>query len=945
MSNKEFDLGELKKSINEFIKEITDYTKDEDEASSGEIVNKYSDIMNRLDRPNIGLLKESYCELMDTFIEVLGKKQELLSAYSTYINKYFDQITSDNETINYFLGFKTFHILPIYWKVDENKYKDNLELKKQLDILKRCLSDESKNRLFYMFQNYYEHHEFNNFSDYSECIKDTVIIVYLSDLKYSKAMIESLVMSIGYAGTPGSIGYDFNGIRTIKNVFGIVEDLEFIEIILSRLASKLTYRRELTAEQINAIISAANIKFGLKKKYKFIYITAQIIDSFLKRAVYKLLPKNLEIDNDDDLEFMSDVNLPKLLSLNNDEYSFEVNGYEEGLEEKNVYFIQKNKPDHNKKLFSIREINERQFEIRWEKDVKTFSYNNLNDLGKFFQDNLKREFEDLGVGGEGEIKLIYFWFEKHNLLEDMALKFSDKYKVVFHNMQCKITPNPNELDSVLYDEKHDKVKMINAIVGKNGAGKTTLLDAFKYYFNNQSDENIFGKFFILYEDGDRLILRHNFNQNEVSFIAEIDSKRFKVMPLDKKNSGILSNTRILSYTSFVELSSFVGNEHDREFEGNHKDLSTYNDFRILERIKDVIDREGVKRQLVIEDSYKKLTLLSEAEALNTNFTEEIPIPYEILLTIELYKQTGSEKIHADEIQRCLSSKFTGRFTEKRIVDGKNSEIRCDLIYKIKIAGTGDFSFLYDFVKEEPNSYKRICTLDFLGLSSGQSAKLTLFSRLFFESDHEKVREIREALARARSYVKYFNKKDISSAYLNPNQNENLMILLDEGDMYFHPEWQKSFISDLKSLLNYAFEGHEIVKTIHLLITSNSPFIMSDIPLEHTIVLGKEYSLEQTYAQNIHDILKSSFFMYSGTLGEVAQKHIKELISRLQKEDSTEVDRHYIKRSINMIGEPMIRYKLESMYKKKFANQIQTEERIKQLEEELERLKKKEDYQR
>ncbi|MDT0124900.1 hypothetical protein Q9R46_19705 [Paenibacillus sp. RRE4] len=942
MSNEEFvDLGKLRIVIDKFLIMISEHNE---KFSNKKIMEKYNYIMDQLDMPNIGLIKDSYFKLIDTFLDVLEEKQGLLLAYSKNINELIDRIARDNENINYFLRFKNSQMMPIYWKIDENKYEGNSELKKQLDTLKSCLSEQSKKRLYLMFQQYYENHEFKNFSDYSDCIKDTLIIGYLCDINFTEARIENLVMSIGYAGTYGNIGYDYMGIRTIKNVFGLVQNVEFIEEILTRIASKLTYRREITVEQINAIISTANIDKGLKKKYEFIYITAQIIDGFFKRAVYKLLPKNFEIDNDDDIEFMSIVNLPKLLSLNNDEYSFEVSGYEEGLDEKDVNFIQKNKPDHKKKLFSIREINERQFQIRWEHDVKTFSYNNLNNLGEFFQENLKREFEDLWIGGESGLKLIYFWFGKHKMLENMALRFSDKYHVVYQNKQWRIEQNPNELDSVLYVEKQDKVKMINAIVGKNGAGKTTLLDSLKYYFNNQSDENIFGEFFILYEDGDHLTLTHNFDPNEVSFIRA-NGEPLRIMPLSEKNAGILSNTRILSYTSFLELSSFVGNEHDREVQGNHEDLSTHNDFRILERIKDVLEREGVKRQLVAEDNYKKLTFLSEGEVLNTIITGEIPLPHEVLLHIEFYNvEDSGEMHHVAEIQERIRSKFNGRYFEQMVKKG-NEETRCDLIYKITIKETEDFSFLYDFVKIESDSYKMICMLDFLGLSSGQSAKLTLFSRLFFESDHKKVRDIRAVVARARSYVKNYKHQEISSLYVNPNQNENLMILLDEGDMYFHPEWQKSFISNVKSLMNYAFAGHEIVKTIQLLITSNSPFIMSDIPIEHTIVLGNEYRIEQTYAQNIHDILKSSFFMHNGTLGEIAQNHIKELIVRLQKEDASEEERHYIRKSINMIGEPMIRFKLESMYKKKFSNLIQTEERIKQLEEELERLKKKEDIQR
>ncbi|MEH7127895.1 AAA family ATPase [Neobacillus drentensis] len=953
MSKDKHDLDKIEMEIEILNKEFDDYIQNEDQTTSNKdtkILYRYRNIMDQLATQNIIFLKQEYICLMNKFLDVLGKKQGLLLAYSNHINKFIKRIANSNDNINYFLGFKTFELIPIYWKIDDNKFEGNSDLNKQLDILKKCFSDESKNRLFDMFQEYYKAQEFKNFSDYSECIKDTVIITYLCDKKYTEVEFEKLAMSIGYAGVTGSIGYDFIGIRTIKNVFGLVDDLEFIKEILSRLASKLTYRREITAEQISAVISSSNIDYELKKKYKFIYITIQLIDFAFKRAVFKSIPRDLDIDNDDDLEFMSNVSLPKLLSLNNNEYSFILEGYDEAIDEKNVYLIRKNMTTKNgrEKLFSIIDINESKFEIRWEQEVKIFSFDDLHDLGNFLEVKLKKVFANAVVGDEGEIKLIYFWIEKHKIVEDMALKFSDKYKVVFENEQWKITENPDELDSVLYKDSNDKVKMINAIVGKNGSGKTTLLDAFKYYFNNQSDENVFGKFFIIYEDGENLILKHNFIQDKDYFMAEC-SKRFRVMRLDKnKNSGILSNTRLLSYTSYTELSNYTGSEHDREAEGNHKDLSIYNDFRILERIKDAREREGVKRQLVSEDSYKKLTLLSESEALNAEFTENIPLPHEILLTIKINKSNDSIKRLINEIDSYLDSWFSERIVEKRFyekIDGEKvlEEIEYfDLRYRLEISGSSDFSFLYNFVQKGTDSFNCVCTLDFLGLSSGQYAKLTLFSRMFFESDHAKVKGIRKALTSASSYVKYYNIEDISSIYLNYNQNENLMILLDEGDMFFHPEWQKSFISNIKSLLNHAFKDHEIVKTIHLLITSNSPFIMSDIPLEHTIVLGEGYSMEQTYAQNIHDILKSSFFMYNGTLGEVAQRHVKKLISQLQSENVTEADMQYIKKSINMIGEPMIRYKLESMYKKKFFDKIKTEERIKQLEEELVRLKKKED---
>lgn len=389
-------------------------------------------------------------------------------------------------------------------------------------------------------------------------------------------------------------------------------------------------------------------------------------------------------------------------------------------------------------MFSIRDINERKFEIRWEQEVKAFSYDDVHDLGNIFVEILKEVFDYSGTGEVSEIKLIYFWIKEHKILKDKSMTFSDKYKVEYKNNEWFVQDNTNELDSVLYNDSNDKVKMINAIVGKNGAGKTTLIDMFKYYFNNQSDEKVFERFLIIYEDGDNLILRHNFQQNdEYNFNIEC-SKGHKEMRFDM-NSGILSNTSLLSYTSFTELSNYAGSEHDREVEGNHKDLSINNDLRILERIKDAREREGVKRQLVNEDNYKKLILLSESETLNTEFTEGIPLPHEILLNIKLNHNSDSYESLIDDIDRFLTEFFKEGILDRKInvkIDSKKvlEEEYFDLRYKLKIMDYKDLSLLYQFVG---SGSKWVCTLDFLGLSSGQYAKLTLFSRLFFESNHKK----------------------------------------------------------------------------------------------------------------------------------------------------------------------------------------------------------------
>lgn len=99
-------------------------------------------------------------------------------------------------------------------------------------------------------------------------------------------------MSIGYAGEPGSIGYDFMGIRTIKNVFGLVDKSEVVEAIVTRLSENIVYRKELTAKQINAVIHTSNINSMLKKRLKFTFTTVRIIDNVLKGQSLNLYPTN-----------------------------------------------------------------------------------------------------------------------------------------------------------------------------------------------------------------------------------------------------------------------------------------------------------------------------------------------------------------------------------------------------------------------------------------------------------------------------------------------------------------------------------------------------------------------------------------------------------------------------------------------------------------------------
>jgi len=167
------------------------------------------------------------------------------------------------------------------------------------------------------------------------------------------------------------------------------------------------------------------------------------------------------------------------------------------------------------------------------------------------------------------------------------------------------------------------------------------------------------------------------------------------------------------------------------------------------------------------------------------------------------------------------------------------------------------------------------------------------------------------------------------------KNTNLIIYLDEPDLTLHPEWQKKYINELiKTFSSWN-------KKIHFIITSHSPFIVSDLPKENIIFLDKGKQVKgtekkQTFGANIHTLLSDSFFMDNGLMGEFAKNKINKIIRFLNgKNRFIDFPIEYIEKVINSIGEPFLKQKLSKMYFDKFDTKKQ--DRIKELKAELKRL--------
>lgn len=167
------------------------------------------------------------------------------------------------------------------------------------------------------------------------------------------------------------------------------------------------------------------------------------------------------------------------------------------------------------------------------------------------------------------------------------------------------------------------------------------------------------------------------------------------------------------------------------------------------------------------------------------------------------------------------------------------------------------------------------------------------------------------------------------------------LVLDEVEICFHPEYQRTLVYRLIELLrqfrlNYRF-------SINIILTTHSPFILSDIPKSNVLYLENGKSVgntisKDTFGANVNDILHQSFFLKKGFMGEFARDKIQSVIDFLNSKNSSKWTKESSLEFIEkVVSEPILQRQLRSLYEKRYDLR---DNKIEKLESEIERLKQK-----
>lgn len=164
-----------------------------------------------------------------------------------------------------------------------------------------------------------------------------------------------------------------------------------------------------------------------------------------------------------------------------------------------------------------------------------------------------------------------------------------------------------------------------------------------------------------------------------------------------------------------------------------------------------------------------------------------------------------------------------------------------------------------------------------------------------------------------------------------NLNRSVLLIADEIDAYFHPQFQLSVIADLVKAVNVIFQDYKV----QILMTTNTPLEMTDIPNENITYMEngmtkKSPVSEKTFAGNYISLLKNSFFTNS-TMGDFSKQKINSVIDFLSEQENgkqkgeiehTQMTKEEARYVISIIGEPILRNKLMQWYKELFLEEYE-----------------------
>lgn len=762
-------------------------------------------------------------------------------------------------------------------------------------------------------------------------------------------LVSALYMHCSNAGEPSDGGFAFGGIQKIREGFPKLSQDIVIKVIEKYSYNEVWYQpvyRKQIYTMIDSCTSEGNIN---KEQLKFFYIDGVMLIQQISIIINRMNEEKKEfrymtIENKRIAENKTEIfNLPnKSIYWINEKNNF----YKE-LVENNDRVIAKVELIKNEttEKYNIIVTAEDKKQVNLDYSYKDYTLNQYNYL------NVLKQLEEILVNNEINIynnKFLFshIWIDNYRKIKNRQLSFDKKFKINFDNNSLNIYEN-DDVSKLSKDFFDKNIYSLSAIVGKNGTGKTSIIQFLR------------DRFFDLLSQIDTNMI--HINDGVVKEKEESDEKYFIIFYIDENAYYITNFENVNLLTQKVEAYKGKTLRRNREksriiYFSNMIDADPTKDKLIKVDDKEILTKQALIFPSFIDysenESYiqKSIEYNKFYDNLNktTKYERDKTKNENVYLNIDFWYKIAflSEYKDVDKI-------FGKKFTRNNI---KCETYNIELNRKINDILRKDNNNLIEDIIQISKEKLTSTIIKFENLSAGQNAKFSFLSKLYWCLDgyntyHDKIEQIIGQNA--------FN---INDTIVN---DSTAIIFIDEGEAFYHPEWQQEYISKLIEFIKTYTEGKNV--KIQIVITSNSPFIISDIPRENIVFLPEEMETkEQTFAANIYNLCRSSFFLNSnnyGVIGDFAtdkidkvEEILSEMLQRLEVTDKDKekniqnlensnqnikkADKNKLKECrfiIDIIGEKFVKRSLMKLYNEVYSR-LYSDDRNLNIDE-LEKLKK------
>ncbi|AWW00450.1 AAA family ATPase [Arcticibacterium luteifluviistationis] len=563
------------------------------------------------------------------------------------------------------------------------------------------------------------------------------------------------------------------------------------------------------------------------------------------------------------------------------------------------------------------------------------------------------------------MNISYIWVEKFRNFENFGFNLSSSHKFKF-DAENRIL-SKKDVEPLPPNFFGERINDVVGVIGKNGSGKSNAVELVCKLLKG-AKTSLQTNFFVIVKEGNKLICHHSFSNIsrpqadfEISFENYIGSinplkvvffsnvfderrnefdkevsdisvnnlfnrqhflRREKITDFEKQirliKSKIFSSLNIdlptqIQLTSKVWINRFNASHEKNIYGGNYRVIR---ELKIIfrDRLRNIRPENKFIHLLRFGYFFEIYNIYSRRNRNRENADRVIFRDFEqfIRSLFSLKTEDISEKL-IDFLYNEFSNMDLEQpsiISERQKLESEFERIlkQIDFLKKLKIT-VSELNIEYSsegarsrgieyFIFNYKSAYSKIFINDYItlfgqnsvfdinwiGISSGHKAYLNLFSSLYQE--------------------------------LRYTRQNNLLLCIDEGDLYLHPMWQIEFFDKLLTVLPTIFSGN-----IQLLLTSHSPFLLSDLPKQNITILDKSFTgssqdgielRTNTFGGNLYDLYAEPFFLGKKRTSDFAYNKIKSLIDSVESKQISLKDKKGFMKLANIIGDDVIQFRIKKI---------------------------------